>query len=258
MATVDSEVTGILRRAFDVLDTFGPGRQALSLSDIARRSGLPKTTVHRVLKQMLSVGAIDRVDQRYRVGTRIFVLGSRGQEAAIRAVALPHLTELNRRFGHTLHLATLRGADVLYLEKLSSRATAPSPSVVGGCLPAHCTAVGKVLLAWQSPKSLDDLGLAFLPERTSASITSGHRLITSLKSIRERGIAVDNEEAAEGLRCVAAPITLGDRAVAAVSIAHSVSVPLPRDRVLALQETAARISHSLTRTPSYLTTLSSG
>jgi DNA-binding IclR family transcriptional regulator len=258
MTTVDSEVTGILRRAFDVLDTFGPGRQTLSLSDIARRSGLPKTTVHRVLRQMESIGAVDRVGRRYRVGTRIFVLGSRGQEAAIRAAALPHMTELNRRFGHTLHLATLAGPDVLYLEKLSSRATAPSPSVVGGCLPAHCTAVGKVMLAWQPPESLDDLGMGCLAERTGASITSGRRLLASLRVIRERRVAVDNEEAAEGLRCVAAPIILGERAVAAMSIAYSASVALPNDRVFALQETAARISRGLARTPNYLTALSAG
>ena len=255
MTVVDNEVTGVLRKAFDVLDTFGPTRQALSLSDITRRSGLPKTTAHRILQQMLSVGAIDRVGQRYRVGTRVFALSARSREAAVREAALPHLSELNRRYGHTLHLATLCGTEVLYLEKLHTRATAPSPSAVGGRLPAHCTAAGKALLAWQPPAVLDGLGAGGtgdLVRRTTASIASTAGLHRALTTVRGQGFALDNEEAAVGLRCMAVPVTVTGNVVAAISIAHSSAIELPRDRLFALRETAARITRDLTRIPGYL------
>ena len=252
MTVVDNEVTGVLRKAFDVLDTFGPTRQTLSLSDITRRSGLPKTTAHRILQQMLSGGAIDRVGHRYRVGTRVFALSARSREAAVREAALPHLTELNRHYGHTLHLATLCGTDVLYLEKLQTRATAASPSAVGGRLPAHCTAAGKALLAWQPSCFFDDLPELDLARRTTASITSMPRLRKILTTVRARGFALDNEEAAVGLRCMAVPVKVTGHAVAAVSIGHSSAIELPKDQLFALQETAARITRDLTRIPGYL------
>ena len=253
MTVVDTEVAGVLRKAFDVLDTFGPTRPTLSLSDITRRSGLPKTTAHRILQQMLSVGAVDRVGhQRYRVGTRVFALSARSREATVREVALPHLTDLNRRYGHTLHLTTLCDTDVLYLEKLQNRATAATPSAVGVRLPAHCTAAGKVLLAWQPWSFLIGLRERELVARTTASMTSTEQLFKSFSTIRERGFAVDNEEAMVGLRCTAVPVKVAGDAVAAISIAHSSATKLPKDGHLALQETAAQITRGLTRIPGYL------
>jgi DNA-binding IclR family transcriptional regulator len=253
MTAIDNDVTGVLSKAFDVLDTFGRTRQALSLSDITRRSGLPKTTTHRILQQMLSVGAIERVGHRYQVGTRVFAVSSRSREATVRDVALPHLTELNRRYGHTVHLATLCDADVLYIEKLQSRATAASPSSIGGRLPAHCTAAGKVLMAWGSPGTADVLReRRALPGRTTASITSVDQLRRSLLLVREHGFARDEEEAAVGLRCLAVPVQVGGQTVAAISIAHSSDLELPRDGLFALQETAARVGRDLYRIPGHL------
>lgn len=253
MTAIDYDVTGVLSKAFDVLDTFGPTRQALSLSDITRRSGLPKTTTHRILQQMLSVGAIERVGRRYQVGTRVFAVSAHSREATIRDVALPHLTELNRRCGHTLHLATLRGTDVLYIEKLQSRATAASPSSVGGRLPAHCTAAGKVLIAWGAPGAVEVLReRSRLPGRTTTSITSVDQLRRSLHLVKKHGFARDDEEAAVGLRCLAVPVRVGDQTVAAISIAHSSDIELDRGWLFALQETAARVGHDLYRVPGHL------
>jgi DNA-binding IclR family transcriptional regulator len=252
MTATDNDVTGVLSKAFDVLDTLGRTRQALSLSDITRRSGLPKTTTHRILQQMLSVGAIERVGHRYQVGTRVFAVSARSREPSVRDVALPHLSELNRRYGHTLHLAMLCGSDVLYIEKLQSRATAASPSSVGGRLPAHCTAAGKALMAWGVPGTVEVLRERGLPGRTTASITSVDQLRRSLLLVREHGFARDDEEAAVGLRCLAVPVRVGGQAVAAISIAHASDIELPRDRLFALQETAARVGRDLYRVPGHL------
>ncbi len=249
---VDSQDIGVLSKAFLVLEMFGPTRRTLSLSEISRRSGLPKTTTHRVLQQMLAVGAIDRVGDNYHVGTRMFALSSPSRESVIREVALPHLHELSRRYGHTLHLATLCDNDVLYLAKLQCRASADSPSAVGTRLPAHCTAAGKALLAYQpSPETLTRLYEKPLDWRTTVSITSPDRLAKALMSIRELGFATDHEEAAVGLRCVAVPVKIADSAVAAISIAYAATLELPKDRLLALQDSAARIARRLTHVPGY-------
>ena len=250
MTAIDVEVGGgVLRKAFEVLDTFGPKRQTMSLSDIMRRSGLPKTTTHRVLQQMLSVGIVERVGSNYRVGSRMFAWSSPSREAAVREVALPFMADFNRRHGHTLHLATLCDTDVLYIEKLHSRATAASPSMVGGRLPAHCTAVGKVLLSYSGGLPYPALDQGALAKRTSASIASVGALRKNLTTIREVGYAVDNEEAAAGLRCLAVPITLGGKAVAAMSIAYSTSIGLPKDRLVGLQDSAARIARAMASHP---------
>lgn len=250
--------SGVLNKAFMVLGTFGPTRRTLSLSEIARRSGLPKTTTHRVLHQMLTVGAIERVGQEYRIGTRMFALSSPSREAAVREVAQPHLHDLSRRFGNTLHLATLCDTDVMYIEKLQSRATASSPSAVGTRLPAHCTAVGKVLLAYQPPSQLQRVLSEPLSARTSASIASPDRLRGVLAKVRDLGFATDNEEAAIGLRCVAVPIKVSGCAVAAVSIAHSATIRLSNDQLPALLATAAAIGRGLTRMPGSVRILQMG
>lgn len=248
MTVIDLEA-GVLNKAFMVLGTFGPTRRALSLSQITRRSGLPKTTTHRVLQQMLTVGAIERLGQEYRVGARMFALSSPSREAAVREVAQPYLHDLSRRFGNTLHLAVLCGTDVMYIEKLQSRATAGSPSAVGTRLPAHCTAVGKVLLAYQSPSRLRQIFREPLCQQTHASIASPDRLQQSLTAIKELGFATDDEEAAIGLRCLAVPIKVSGCAVAAISFAHSSTVRLPNDRLLVLQAVAGAIGRSLGKMP---------
>ena len=252
VTTIETEAGGgVLRKAFEVLDTFGPKRQTMSLSDIMRRSGLPKTTTHRVLQQMLSVGIVERDGSNYRVGSRMFAWSSPSREVAVREVALPFMADFNRRHGHTLHLATLCDDDVLYIEKLHSRATAASPSMVGGRLPAHCTAVGKVLLSYSGRLPAGAQAHGTLTTRTGASITNVVALRKNLLAIRDVGYAVDNEEAAAGLRCLAVPIVVGGQVVAAMSIAYSTSIGLPKDRLVGLQESAARISRAMASHPGY-------
>ena len=241
---VDPEFASVLRKAFDVLASFGPTRHDLSLSDISRRSGLPKTTTHRVLRQMVSVGAVERDGHRYHIGTKMFALSSPSREVTLRNIALPHITELSRRCGHTTHLAVLCGSDVLYLEKLQSYATVPIPTAVGARVQAHCTALGKALLACQAEAIVEELCRPGLARRTAASISSPDRLWAALENIRLNGFAADNEEAVPGLRCLAVPILAGGQAVAAVSIAHPSSAAQPKYVLRALQESAARISRA--------------
>lgn len=242
-----SKAPSVLWKAFDVLGAFSHRRRVLSLSDISRYSGLPKSTAHRVLAMLVEVGAVEAVADGYQVGLKMFSLGVLPPEAALREAALPHLEELHRQAGQTLHLAILRDADVIYLEKLLPRGRALTmPSVIGDRMPATCTGVGKVLLAF-SPEAVRETALAGpLPRRTARSLGSLDDVRRELTAIAGRGYAFDQEEAAPGVSCVAVPVLGADGcAVAAISVSYPAVSGNPRALIAPLRETAAAIAKSL-------------
>ena len=220
-----AKAPSVLWKAFDVLGAFSHRRRVLTLAEIARYSGLPKSTAHRVLAMLIEVGAVEQVSDGYQVGLRMFSLGVLPPEAALREAALPHLEELHRVTGQTLHLAILRGADVVYLEKLLPRGRSVlMPSVIGDRMPATCTGVGKVLLAF-SPEPDREAALAEpLPRRTPRSLGTPAEVRRELAAIAGRGYALDREEAAPGIACVAVPVLADDgSAIAAISVSYPAS-----------------------------------
>jgi len=216
----------------------------LSLSQISRRSGVSKSTTHRVLAMLVELGAIERSGTEYRMGAVMFSYGSRSPEVALRDAALAHLESLLLLTRQTVHFAVLRKQEVLYLERLT---TSPviSPATVGGCLPAHLTGVGKVLLAHASTETVNRYLDRRLIARTEASITKPDSLRHELAHIRNQGVAFDRAEAARGLHCVAAPVRVGGRAVAAVSVAYPSNVGSGQALIEPVRTAATRIARSL-------------
>lgn len=240
---MDDRAPSVLWKAFDVLGAFSHRRRVLTLAEIARYSGLPKSTAHRVLAMLTEVGAVEPVPEGYQVGLRMFSLGVLPPEAALREAALPHLEELHRVTGGTLHLAILRDGEVVYLEKLLPRAgRLVIPSVIGDRMPATCTGVGKVLLAY-SPGDVAEAALAGpLPRRTSRSLTTAEDVRRELDAIRERGYALDREEAAAGVACVAVPVLVTGTAIAAISVSFPAAAGTGQALVSPLRQAAAAIS----------------
>lgn len=234
----------VLLKAFEVLGAFSPGRRVLTLAEIARRSGLPKSTVHRVLAMLVSLGAVEQAAGGYRVGLRMFSLGTLPPEAALREAAMPHLEDLHRVTGQTLHLAVLRDADVVYLEKLPGRRGIATPALIGDRLPANCTAVGKAMLAFAGDEVLASLTSAPLRRRTGGSLASAQQLRSQLDAIRRDGFATDREESAMGLACVAVPVLAGDRAVAAISVAFPAGAGTGLVLINPLREAARAIART--------------
>ncbi len=210
--------TSVLWKAFDVLDTFSRQHRVLTLSELARTSGLPKSTVHRVLAMLRELGAVEQVDGGFRMGLRMLTMAASSPEAGLREVAVPHLLELHRTVGHTVHLCALRGEDVVYLEKLHESDAQVIPTSVGMRLPAHCTGVGKALLAHRAADTDATAHTPSLRRLTPRSITEPRALALALAQVRQRGMAVDRDEAVHGLSCIARPVLIGGHAVAAVSI----------------------------------------
>jgi DNA-binding IclR family transcriptional regulator len=242
----------VLWKAFDVLGAFSHRDRLLPLAEIARRSALPKSTAHRVLAMLLETGAVEQAEGGYRLGLRMFSLGALSPEAALREGAMVHLEWLHRVTGQTLHLAVLRGGDVVYLEKLVSRQHVATPAVIGDRLPGNCTAVGKALLAFSGEQAEAALLAQPLPRRTTRSVASPDTLRGQFAAIRERGYATDREESTEGLACVAVPVVAGGRAVAAVSVAFPAAAGTGAVFVGPLRQAAAAIasSHVIRRTAS--------
>ena len=206
--------SAVIDRIALVLDAFdGPGR--LTLAQIVRRTGLPRSSAHRMLDRLVQLRWLRRSGRDYELGMRLVELGSLAvhQDRLVRAAA-PLLGELHRATGLVVHLAVLDGADVVYLEKVGDRLIGTIPSRVGGRQPAHCTAVGKAILAYYDEHAEVDLQV----RKTRYSISTSAQLAVELAKVRAHGVAFEREESLLGFGCVAAPIGSPGEAVAAVSV----------------------------------------
>jgi IclR family KDG regulon transcriptional repressor len=216
-------------KAFSLLVAFGgDASTGLGVSELARRTSLSKSTAFRVLGMLERNAMVERVGKNYRLGSRLHELGREvyapGQDR-LRDVLLPYLTELFEMTRQTVHLATLHGTDVLYLAKLYGHRTVTAPSRIGGRLPATCTSIGKVLLAYDPDAAAAALAEP-LPRLTPRSIIDPGRMADELTAIRRLGVATDVEESRIGVQCVAAPV-LGRNGKPLAAL--SVSVPMGTD-----------------------------
>lgn len=214
MAAPAETPTAVIDRISLVLDAFdGPGR--LTLAQIVRRTGLPRSSAHRMLERLVQLRWLRRSGRDYELGMRLVELGSLAvhQDRLVRAAG-PLLGELHRATGLVVHLAVLDGADVVYLDKVGDRMIGAIPTRVGGRQPAHCTAVGKAILAYRDEETDIDLGARL----TKYSISSAPQLAAELAKVRAHGVAFEREESLLGFGCVAAPIGSPGEAVAAVSV----------------------------------------
>ncbi|WP_063043872.1 IclR family transcriptional regulator [Nocardia pseudovaccinii] len=210
-------------KAISLLAAFGEhAGTGIGVSELARRAQLSKSTAFRVLGMLERNGVVERIGTGYRLGARLQQLGQAvcsPEHEQIRDLLLPFLTDLYELTRHTVHLGALHGTDVVYLAKLYGHRTIAAPSKIGGRLPAHCTAVGKVLLAYHSHTAAQALTTP-LSALTPHTIVDPARLTDQLTGIRSTGIAHDAQESRLGLSCLAAPVfDHRGRVLAALSVA---------------------------------------
>jgi IclR family pca regulon transcriptional regulator len=247
-----------LERGLAILSAFRSGRPLLGVSDLGREIGLGRSTTHRYVATLAALGYLqqDKATRKYRLGPRVLDLGfSAINSMEVREVAAPHLRRLSDDTGFTVNMAILDGADVVYVERCrSTRAGQREIDLnlhVGSRLPAYCTSLGKVLLAFLPPDELEEtLARIAFDRRGPNTIVSRDGLLSELGRVREAGFAINNEELAYGLRSIAAPVLSREgRAVAAINLAvHSsmVSVEaLADDLSERLRNAAADVSAHL-------------
>lgn len=210
----------VLERANRLLGAFGPEEAGLGISELSRRSGLPKATALRLANQMVELGLLERINSIYRPGIRLFELGCGAPtRRRLSEAALPYMQELASATQHAVHLGMLSGPEVLYLEKVPGRLGAPSITRIGTRKPPHCTALGKALLSYSSVAAVQEVCSRPLPRFTAHTIGRPERLLNELQRARADGLAFDREECALGLFCVAAPIVdESGQAMAALSV----------------------------------------
>lgn len=218
-------------RALDILELFLDGDGTLSAPDIVRKLQLPRTTVHELVTTLAARSYIVQVPGqpgRYRLGVRPYQLGSRyAEQLDLAAEGQQVARTVAETCDETVHVAILEGTDVIYIAKVDSTHAVRMVSAAGRRLPAHCTSVGKMLLASLPEPQLasripDDAELIAMTEN---SITDPAVLRDHLTGIRERGVAVESRESNTDVSCVAAPVRdRTNRVVAALSI----SVPMIR------------------------------
>jgi DNA-binding IclR family transcriptional regulator len=239
-------------RVVAVLDILRQSPRPLRHSEVAALLSLPKSSASNLLDTLTDTGLVTRDDRGYALGVKLIELGYAAAERLdIRAVARPVMEDLARLGVGTCNLAILRGHDVLYIEKISD----PSHLIqlvtsVGGLLPAHATALGKVLVANMPPAEkrdwLRDHEYLRLQRNTA---TSAARFKQDLKAYEQHGYAVDDEESHLNVMCLAAPIyDHSGRVIAAMSLTR-LKADVQRDGIAqtaaALLEAAGRVSKLL-------------
>jgi len=241
-----------IERAIKILEELAKEKEGLGVTQLSRRLDLHKSTVHRILSTLLSLGYVEqnKYSEKYRLGMKLLYLGGTILERMdLRREAHDLLKELSEEVNEAVHLVVPDGDRALYIDKIDSRRTIRMYSQIGRRAPMHASAVGKAILAF-SPEDLTRKVIdGRLEKYTSNTITNAGELVEHLKTVKARGFAVDDEENEEGIRCVGAPIfDYTGRVVGALSISGpTVTVTPDKLDILAdkVIEYALRISRRM-------------
>ncbi|WP_315549148.1 IclR family transcriptional regulator [Lautropia mirabilis] len=232
-----------------LLDALAQQPRAVSLKELSSRTALHPSTAHRILNDLVTARFVDRVDTgSYQLGLRLLELGNLVKaRLSVRDAAMGPMRELHRLTGQPINLSIRQGDEIVYIERaLSERSGMQVVRAVGGRAPLHLTSVGKLFLAGENHRALQNyISRTGLAGHTRNSLTDPARLERELAQVRSHGFARDNEELELGVRCIAAGIRddSGDL-VAGLSISAPADF-LQNGWVEQLCRTAAQISASL-------------
>jgi IclR family transcriptional regulator, pca regulon regulatory protein len=244
-----------IQRGLAILSSFKPNRPLLGVSELAREVGLGRSTAHRYVSTLAALGYLeqDPPSRKYRLGPKVIDLGfSAINSMELRSISQPYLQRLSDETGYTANMAILDDTDIIYIERCRSSKKGPSEVEldlhVGSRLPAYCTSMGKVLLAYLPDDDRDArLDRSPLKRHGPNTVTDKAALVDELDRVRETGIAINNEEIAFGIRAIAVPVRgRSGSVVASVGFGVHNSWVRTQDLVLELtpmlQNTASEIS----------------
>src|ERR1700735_5084925 len=204
----DSDFVQSLDRGLAVIKAFGPDRDRLSLSEVARATGLTRAATRRFLLTLVKLGYVRSDGRQFSLRPRVLELGYAYLSGlALPDVAAPHLEELVARLRESSSISVLDGHHVVYVVRVPTKRIMTVAISVGTRFPAYATSMGRVLLAALSPDELERyLAEAKLEPLTDRTVTDADRLREILAAVAEQGYAIVDQELEEGLRAVAAPI----------------------------------------------------
>ncbi|HUA42995.1 MAG TPA: IclR family transcriptional regulator C-terminal domain-containing protein [Streptosporangiaceae bacterium] len=248
----DSDFVQSLDRGLAVIRAFGPGRERLSLSDVARETGLTRAAARRFLLTLVKLGYVRSDGREFSLRPRVLELGYAYLSGlAMPEIASPHLEELVAKVRESSSISVLDGDHIVYVARVPTKRIMTVAISVGTRFPAYATSMGRVLLAGMSEDELNRyLAEADFESFTARTVTDPDRLREIVREVGRQGYAIVDEELEEGLRAIAAPIHgSGGAVTAAINVsAHASRVSLAAMRtglLPALLETASRIEADL-------------
>jgi DNA-binding IclR family transcriptional regulator len=218
-----------------LLTSFSGEEDELGITTLASRLRLAKSTVHRLASTLTGAGFLEqnRDTGKYRLGMALFELGALVRRRMdVANESRPKLRELLEKTGETVQMGVVDHLSVLYVYEMESPRAIRMAAAVGGRAPLHCTAVGKVLLAYQPEDFVERVLQAGLTAYTARTVTKREAVLAMLSEVRSREHAVDDEESEPGLRAIAAPVRNQNGAVIA---AVGVAAPVQRMNRRAMQ-----------------------
>ena len=221
---------GAMGKAFSILETVTSTVQPLSMAEIARATGLTKPTVHRVITLLTEIGFLERdlSGRGYTEGPRLLSFALATLSAAShRSVRHTILNGLSETLGETCNFGVLTGSEVVYLDRVEAKWPLGLRFEPGSQVPAHCTAIGKLLLSLQ-PDAEREAILSAMPltRYTNDTITDLATLREALEGVRESGVGIDDQEFMSGVVCIAVPVTTENG-----NVVGSIAVSAPEARI---------------------------
>ncbi|KAA0918024.1 IclR family transcriptional regulator [Dietzia sp. ANT_WB102] len=240
--TARSDAPGILDRVDSILDVIA-AEGCMTLTQITEATSLPRTTVHRLLEQMVAKRWVLRIRNEYEIGVRPFHLGTLARQGHwYFRLARPHLETMRERTRLVVHLGYLDGTDVVWWDKVGDTRLSLVPTYVGGRHPSFRTAAGKALLASEGPDYIATHYAEELGHTTPESLKTRDELLEETRQIREEGLARSRGELLPHLSCLATPVTVRPVSTSdGHQTATAVSVCGPVDRI----ESDTSLAHAL-------------
>lgn len=222
----------VIDRVFDILELLSVEKEGLGVTDIGKRLGLHKSTVHRILSAMAERGYIEKIPDKsvYKIGLKLVEISSIYLNSVeLKTEARPYLWELTSKMNQTTHLAILDGIDAVYLDKVDVIQNMRLYSQIGRRIPVYCSALGKSLLSGLPDGKLTELlARCKFIKYTENTILNKEEVFKQIIRTRSKGWSVDDEEHEAGIRCIASPIyDYTRKVVAAISISGPSAVIAP-------------------------------
>ena len=222
----ESHYVQSLARGLSVISAFGPDTPELSLSDVARATGLTRAAARRFLLTLVDLGHVRQDGKLFRLTPRVLTLGyAYLSSLSLPGIAEPHLEQLVREVHESSSMSVLDGHDIVYVARVPTSRIMTVAINVGTRFPAYATSMGRVLLAGLDAPALDEhLATLDLEQFTDRTVTSLDDLRARIDESRAQGYALVDQELEHGLRSIAAPVrNRHGKVVAAVNVSSHVS-----------------------------------
>ncbi|SIS97184.1 IclR family transcriptional regulator [Alicyclobacillus vulcanalis] len=250
----DARTLSSLRHALHALRCFSQDEPELGITEISRRLGLSKSTVHRIMATLAEEGFVHRDEDshRYRLGLSVLSLGGIIMSNLEICREGQHLLEeFVHRFDETVHLAVLEDFCTVYVSKLECKHPVQIATHVGRRNPLHCTSSGKVILAYQDEAMIEEVIARGLQSFTPSTITDPDRLRAALAKIRDAGYATSVGELRPGVNSVAAPVRDYTRRVIGAVTAVGPAARFTDEKMKSLAKTLISISREISNRLGY-------